>query len=49
VAEHIFPGIEEHPDILALRVSSDRATTTPTAQIMDGLGLLAGLYLAASA
>jgi hypothetical protein len=49
MAERTFPGIEEHPDILALRASSERATTTPTAQICEGLGLLAGLYLAASA
>jgi SPW repeat-containing protein len=48
-AERTFPGIEQHPDILAVRVSSERATTTVTAQILEGLGLLAGLYLAASA
>jgi hypothetical protein len=49
VAERTFPGIEEHPDILALRARSERATTTAAAQICEGLGLLAGLYLAASA
>ncbi|MFJ9908826.1 SPW repeat protein [Streptomyces sp. NPDC101152] len=49
MAERIFPGIEEHPDILALRARSERATSTVTAQVMEGLGLLAGLYLAASA
>ncbi|MFB7506157.1 SPW repeat domain-containing protein [Streptomyces broussonetiae] len=49
MAERIFPGIEEHPDIVALRASSERATTTVAAQIMEGLALLAGLYLAASA
>ncbi|MDX3758500.1 MULTISPECIES: SPW repeat domain-containing protein [Streptomyces] len=49
VAERTFPGIEQHPDILALRAGSERATTTVTAQIMEGLALLAGLYLAASA
>jgi len=44
VAERTVPGIEEHPDILALRARSERATTTLTAQICEGLGLLAGLY-----
>lgn len=49
MAERTVPGIEEHPDILALRTLSERAATTRTAQICEGLGLLAGLYLAASA
>lgn len=49
MAERTFPGIEEHPDILALRARSERVTTSVTAQICEGLGLLAGLYLAASA
>ncbi|MEU6658863.1 SPW repeat protein [Streptomyces sp. NPDC046821] len=48
MTERTFPGIEQHPDILALRASSERATTTGTAQIMEGLALLTGLYLAAS-
>ncbi|KIE25265.1 hypothetical protein LK08_20375 [Streptomyces sp. MUSC 125] len=41
--------MEEHPDILTLRASSERATTTVTAQVLEGFALLAGLYLAASA
>ncbi|MFE1252030.1 SPW repeat protein [Streptomyces sp. NPDC058735] len=49
MAERTFPGIEQHPDILALRARSERATVTSAAQILEGLGLLAGLYLAASA
>ncbi|MFE1313099.1 SPW repeat protein [Streptomyces sp. NPDC058755] len=49
MAERTFPGIEQHPDIVALRVSSERATTTVTAQTMEGLALLTGLYPAASA
>lgn len=42
------PGIEEHPDIVALRARYEKAGSTPTAQTMDGLTLLAGLYLAIS-
>ncbi|MCX3060400.1 SPW repeat domain-containing protein [Streptomyces beihaiensis] len=49
MAERTFPGIAEHPDILALRAHSERATTNVVAQVLEGLGLLAGLYLAASA
>lgn len=42
------PAIEEHPDIAALRARYDRAAETPTAQAVDGLTLLSGLYLAMS-
>jgi hypothetical protein len=42
------PRMEEHPDIAALRERYDRAAETPTAQAVDGLTLLTGLYLAAS-
>jgi hypothetical protein len=42
------PGIDQHPDIIALRARSERATSTPMAQAVEGLSLLAGLYLAAS-
>jgi hypothetical protein len=40
--------IEQHPDIAALRMRYEEAAETPTAQITDGLGILAGLYLAIS-
>lgn len=42
------PAIEDHPDIVALRARYDRAAETPTAQLVDGLALLTGLYLAMS-
>jgi hypothetical protein len=42
------PTIEDHPDISALRARYDRAAETPTAQAVDGLTLLTGLYLAMS-
>ncbi len=42
------PGIEEHPDIVALRARYDVAGAQPVAQLVDGLTLLSGLYLAIS-
>ncbi|MEJ3745327.1 SPW repeat protein [Actinomycetes bacterium KLBMP 9797] len=42
------PAIEQHPDIAALRARYDRAAETPTLQLVDGLTLLTGLYLAMS-
>ena len=42
------PAIEQHPDIAALRDRYDRAAETPTAQLVEGLTLLTGLYLAMS-
>jgi hypothetical protein len=42
------PAIEQHPDIAALRARYDRAAETPTAQLVEGLTLLTGLYLAMS-
>ncbi|GLI03035.1 SPW repeat protein [Phytohabitans aurantiacus] len=42
------PAIEDHPDITALRARYDRVAETPTAQLVDGLTLLTGLYLAMS-
>ena len=48
MAAHTSPGIDQHPDIMALRARSERATSTPVAQAVEGLSLLAGLYLAAS-
>jgi hypothetical protein len=41
-------SIEQHPDIAALRMRYERAGETLTAHVVDGLSLLAGLYLAAS-
>ncbi|WP_405829272.1 SPW repeat protein [Streptomyces sp. NBC_01176] len=40
--------IEEHPDLMGLRARHDRAATTPRAQMIEALALLAGLYIAAS-
>ncbi|WP_072803042.1 SPW repeat protein [Rhodococcoides yunnanense] len=40
--------IHTHPDIAALRDHYDEAFGRPTAQVTDGLLLLAGLYAAAS-
>lgn len=42
-------SIEQHPDILALRMKYEQAGETNMAHIMTGLGLMAGLYLAISA
>lgn len=41
-------GIAEHPDIVALRAHSERTASTPAGQAVEGLSLLAGLYVAAS-
>ena len=38
-----------HPDIIALRERYDQAAEQPTAQVVEGLMLLSGLYAAASA
>ncbi|WP_345349834.1 SPW repeat protein [Actinoallomurus liliacearum] len=43
-----MPGIEEHPDIAALRARYDRAAETTSAHMLDGLTFLSGLYLAIS-
>lgn len=42
------PSIDQHPDILALRASYDRAAESMTAQATFGLTLLTGVYLAFS-
>ncbi|RLU82314.1 hypothetical protein CTZ27_30695 [Streptomyces griseocarneus] len=42
------PRIEHHPDIMALRAHSEETTSTPTAQGVEALALLCGIYLAAS-
>ena len=41
-------AIEEHPDLLELQARHEKATANPLAQLVEGLSLLAGLYLAAS-
>lgn len=41
-------GIEEHPDVMALRMRYERAAETTPLQTIDGLGFLTGLYLAIS-
>jgi len=40
--------IDEHPDIVALRLGYERVAETMPAQIVEGLGFIAGLYLAIS-
>lgn len=45
------PGMETHPDILAMRnrhEMAERVATTPKAQAVETLALITGLYLAAS-
>lgn len=41
-------GMEEHPDIAALRARYDRVAETTSAHTLDGLTFLSGLYLALS-
>lgn len=41
-------GVEQHPDIVALRARYDLAGAKPGAQVVDGLILLSGLFLAIS-
>ncbi|GAB2591393.1 SPW repeat protein [Streptomyces capparidis] len=40
--------IEHHPDLVAMRAQYERAGATPSAQAVEGLSLLAGMYLAIS-
>lgn len=42
------PSIDEHPDLATLGLRYEEAAETPTAQVVEGLTLLAGLYLAIS-
>ncbi|GAA2374020.1 hypothetical protein Cme02nite_03000 [Catellatospora methionotrophica] len=42
------PRIEDHPDLAELRLRYEEAAETPTAQVVEGLTLLSGLYLAIS-
>ncbi|MGH8828887.1 MAG: SPW repeat protein [Jiangellaceae bacterium] len=42
------PAMEHHPDITEMRERYEKVAETPTAQSVDGLTFLAGLYLAMS-
>ncbi|MER7576747.1 SPW repeat protein [Streptomyces sp. NPDC126514] len=42
------PPMESHPDILEMRAQHERAAITPRAQGIEALGVITGLYLAAS-
>lgn len=42
------PDIGRHPDLLELGARFERAATTPSVQGAEALGILTGLYLAAS-
>ncbi|MFE4498428.1 SPW repeat protein [Rhodococcus sp. NPDC056743] len=42
-------SMHTHPDIIAMRERYDQAAEKPTAQVVEGLMLLSGLYVAASA
>ncbi|QBI54448.1 SPW repeat protein [Streptomonospora litoralis] len=48
MAESTRSNIEQHPDIMALRARSEAAMANPGAQAAEGVGLLTGLYIAAS-
>jgi SPW repeat len=45
---HQNVALEQHPDIVEMRARYERIAETPTAQLVEGLTLLAGLYLAIS-
>jgi hypothetical protein len=40
--------IERHPDLVRMRMRYEAAAQAPIAQIVEGLGLITGLYLAIS-
>ncbi|MFJ7269449.1 SPW repeat protein [Streptomyces sp. NPDC099050] len=42
------PRIEHHPDLAEMRSRFERVTSTPSAQIVEALALMTGLYIAAS-
>jgi SPW repeat len=48
MASPASPTIEEHPDIVGMRMRYEQAAEAPMAQLLEGLGFLAGLYLAIS-
>ncbi|MEU6866435.1 SPW repeat protein [Streptomyces sp. NPDC046876] len=41
-------SIEHHPDLAEMRSRFERVTSTPTAQAVEALALITGLYVAAS-
>ncbi|MEV0413190.1 SPW repeat protein [Streptomyces sp. NPDC050448] len=41
-------SIEHHPDLAEMRSRFERVTSTPSAQAVEALALITGLYLAAS-
>ena len=43
-----YPSIEKHPDLQELRARFERAASRPSVQGAEALGVLTGLYLAAS-
>src|SRR5579875_1814311 len=43
------PGIEHHPDLPELRARFERVAARPSVQGAEALGIVVGLYLAASA
>ncbi|MFD9337456.1 SPW repeat protein [Streptomyces sp. NPDC060028] len=45
---HPNTNIEHHPDLAEMRTRFERVTTTPSAQAVEALALITGLYLAAS-
>ncbi|MCB5165258.1 SPW repeat protein [Streptomyces bambusae] len=44
----LHPTIEHHPDLAEMRTRFERATATPSAQAVETLAVVTGLYLAAS-
>ncbi|MCY0929827.1 SPW repeat protein [Streptomyces sp. H27-H1] len=42
------PRIEHHPDLAEMRSRFERVTSTPSAQVVEALALITGLYIAAS-
>ncbi|OEU94810.1 SPW repeat protein [Streptomyces oceani] len=40
--------IEQHPDLVEMRDRYDRAAAAPSAQVLEGLTFLAGIYIAIS-
>lgn len=42
------PRIEHHPDLAEMRSRFERVTSTPSAQAVEALALMTGLYIAAS-
>lgn len=41
-------GIDQHPDLVTMRARYEKAASTPTGQIVEGLTFLTGLYVAIS-